>query len=291
MLLMRTDCIKAQFITSVIDPRDHEYVIGATLAVESLSTALCKAMESGETDFVKVRAAWEKTAGLMTFDDAVKLQATTEQYKEYELLILFPTNLSQRRIAAKRVIGKDVFFDWELPRSREGQYMYKWTVKGVTERCLAAAPLGDLSWPRMDFPGNNPLLGTERSFDSFLDLAILEAVHGALRTINPQQLFGYGYSNAYDWEGNNFSESDIKEFPSKVARLGAVWQIQPTWVMQGVRHYANRCAKLLKEEGIAGYVREIQKPALAEGRNGLEMNGAYLTDAYFETIAAQDIKM
>lgn len=73
-----------------------------------------------------------------------------------------------------------------------------------------------------------------------------------------------------------------------MAKQGALFQIQPTWNVQGIRHYANGCAKLLHGEGIAGYVRDIQKPALATKGNGFEISGAYLTDAFFETIAAKD---
>lgn len=150
---MRTDLIRAQFITSIIDPRDHEYIIGATLPVQPLVAVISKALEAGSADVIASRKAWENTAGLMTFDEAVKVQSTDTQYKSYCDLIPFPTALEQRRAAARKVLEKDIYFDWEIPRSREGQYMFKWTVKGVTERCLAVAPLGDLAWPRMDFPG------------------------------------------------------------------------------------------------------------------------------------------
>ncbi|KUJ20299.1 putative mitochondrial 2-methylisocitrate lyase [Mollisia scopiformis] len=259
MLLMRTDLIKAQFITSVIDPCDHEYIIGATNSVEALSTVLSRTMESGEPslkELVLVRTEWEKTAGLMTFDEA--------SLRSQDRL---STALAQRREAARSVLGKEVAFDWELPRSREGQYLFKWAVKGETERCLAVAPLGDLTWPRMDFPGE---------------------IHNALREKYPRRLFCFGYTNTYDWAGAGFTETDVKDSPSKMAKQGAIFQIQPTWCVQGIRYYADKSARMLKEDGIAGYVQEIQKPALAVGRNGSEESGAYLTDAYFETIAAQD---
>jgi isocitrate lyase len=114
------------------------------------------------------------------------------------------------------------------------------------------------------------------------------AIHDAVRAVYPRRLFCFGYTNSYDWAGNGFSEVDVKDFPSKMAKQGAVFQIQPTWNVQGIRHYANDCAKLLKEEGIAGYVRDIQMPALAKKGNGLEVAGAYLTDAFFETLSVKD---
>jgi isocitrate lyase len=164
MLLLRSDCIKAEFVTSCIDPRDHEYIIGATQPVEPFTKAMTRAIESGETNPVPVRNQWAETAGLMTFDEAVRAQADTEEhYNTYVAELTKATtaggavSLAQRREQAKQALGKDVQFDWDVPRSLQGQYMYKWSVKAAIERCLAAAPFGDLSWPRMDFPGENTL--------------------------------------------------------------------------------------------------------------------------------------
>jgi isocitrate lyase len=158
MLLLRSDCIKAEFVTSCIDPRDHEYIVGATAQnIEPFTSAMTRAIESGETNPVIVRKQWAQTAGLMTFDEAVKAQADSEdQYLAYSAEISkagAAVSLAQRREKSRHALGKDVYFDWELPRSLQGQYMYKWSVKAAIERCLAAAPFGDLSWPRMDFPG------------------------------------------------------------------------------------------------------------------------------------------
>lgn len=116
MLLMRIGLIKAASMTSVVDPRDHEYIIGATLPIEPLTHVLAKATEEGKTSLIKLvetRKAREETAGLMTFDE-VKAKSTEEQYSAYGKL---PTALAKRRIAVKEILGKDVTFDWELPRT------------------------------------------------------------------------------------------------------------------------------------------------------------------------------
>ncbi|KAF8858077.1 Phosphoenolpyruvate/pyruvate domain-containing protein [Acephala macrosclerotiorum] len=198
MLLMRTDLIKAQFMTSVMDPRDQEYIIGATEAVEPLTAVLARAIEGGELslkDLVRLGNGWEKAAGLMTFDEAVKEQAAKEQYKVYETMIPFPTALPKRREAAKKRRPIQILLLQE-----------KFT------------PLSEPSIP---------------------------------------------------------VDSDIKGFPLEMAKQGAVFQIKPTWCVQGIRHYADQRAKMFKEGGMAG-------------RSGLEDSGAYLTDAFFETIVAQD---
>lgn len=117
-------------------------------------------------------------------------------------------------------------------------------------------------------------------------------IHSAVRQHYPNRMFGYGYTNTYDWEGNGYSYEDIKRFPSRVAKHGAVFQIQPTWPIQGFRHYADQCCEILRKDGIAGYYEQIQKPALERPRLGgdstLELSGAFLADAFFATIGARD---
>jgi isocitrate lyase len=81
---------------------------------------------------------------------------------------------------------------------------------------------------------------------------IISEIHNAVREQYPNRLFGYGYSNTYDWEGNGFSLQDIKEFPSRMAKHGAVFQIQPTWAIQGISHYTDQCAQILHRDGITG---------------------------------------
>ncbi|CAK7232803.1 hypothetical protein SCUCBS95973_008380 [Sporothrix curviconia] len=275
MLLLRSDCIKAQFITSVIDPRDHEYVLGATIAVEPFTAAQTRAIESGQLNTTIVRNAWSATAGLMTFDQAVKAEASAAQYTSYAALVSGKTvGLAERRVLARSVLGKDVFFDWELPRSLQGQYMYQWCTKAVIERQLAAAPYGDLSWPRMDYA----------------DEALIAEIYAGVTAQYPNRMFCFGYTNTYDWAGNGFSYDGIKAFPSVMAKYGAVFQIQPVWASQGLRAYTTECCRLLKDEGIAGYVEKIQKPALEiQGKgSGMVSGGAYLADAFLETLGAKD---
>lgn len=273
MLLTRSDCIKAQFITSVIDARDHEYILGATKLVEPFADCQRRDIASGQDNTTSTRNSWSAMAGLMTFDEAVKAQCSSdEKYTTYLANIPTGSSLTQRRAAALEVLQKEVFFDWELPRSVQGQYMYQWCAKAVIERQLAAASLGDVSWPRMDYP----------------DEALIAEIHAGVTERYPGRMFCYGYTGSFDWKANGFSYEDVKAFPGKMAKYGAVFQIQPVWVSQGVGLYTLQSCKILKEEGIAGYVERIQNPALAGAGNGLSANGSFLADAFFETILARD---
>lgn len=134
--------------SSVLDPRDHAYVLGATKQVSSFVKAIEQGIEAGK-DYLEVKAEWKSSAGLMTFDDAVKAIAKDEEYNSYLAELsdkIF--SLQERRAIAKRATGQDVDFDWELPRLPTGQYMWQWSTKAVIDRCILAAPLGDLTWSR-----------------------------------------------------------------------------------------------------------------------------------------------
>lgn len=85
----------------------------------------------------------------MTFDDAVKAVATDAEYSSYDSEVKDKiVALAERRVIAKKVTGKDIVYDWELPRTPYGQYMWQWCTKAVIERAILAAPLGDVTWSR-----------------------------------------------------------------------------------------------------------------------------------------------
>lgn len=52
----------------------------------------------------------------------------------------------QCREAARAIIGHDVQWSWDLPRTREGYYHYKGGVEPALKRVLAFAPHADMLW-------------------------------------------------------------------------------------------------------------------------------------------------
>lgn len=279
LLLCRCDTDHSEFITSVVDDRDHEYVLGATAKVEPLKDCLSKAQAEAK-DLKAVRNEWKEKAGLKTFDEAARAVASDSEYSAYEKEVSkeqFRSLAARRSIAAKS-IKAEVVFDWELPRSAMGQYMFKSSVKAVVERALAAAPLGDVTWARMDAPVWKDIV----------------EFHTAIRKVYPDRLFAFGYTGDYDYGKAGFSAEQVKTMHLDLAKMGVVWQVQPIWSLQGLNMVADQFGKLWAGEGIAGYVREVQTPALAQkpmadGFEKLSWCGGYLADAFFETVAGEPI--
>lgn len=143
-------------------------MLGATKPVSSFVKALNEGKDA-RRDYLSVKAEWKESASLMTFDDAVKAATASDKYYAYIAAITGQTvPLQERRAIANEIIGEDLYFDWELPRTPIGQYMWQWSTKAVIDRCVLAAPLGDLSWSRQGVYLNSlpvlfgPLLITQR---------------------------------------------------------------------------------------------------------------------------------
>ncbi|KAJ0341657.1 hypothetical protein COL922a_002096 [Colletotrichum nupharicola] len=273
--LSRLTTVRMTFdIMGVIDPRDHPYVLGATKPVSSFIQAIEEGKGSGK-DYLTVKSEWKASAGLMTFDEAVKSVATKEQYEAYMTEVVDKTvALQDRRAAAKRIVGQDITFDWELPRTPLGQYMWQWSTKAVIDRCILAAPLGDVTWSRQD----------KKDMHEF---------HAALREAYPNRLFAFGYTGAYDFSKGGYSPQEVETFPADIAKMGIVWQVQPIWATQGLSLHAKQFAEKFKKEGIAGYMRDVAATSIAgmatDKYGKPTSRGGYLADAFFDVVAGGDI--
>ncbi|RSL52125.1 hypothetical protein CEP53_008189 [Fusarium sp. AF-6] len=279
LLMCRCDTDRSQFITSTIDSRDHEYILGATQDVKPLVKAVSSGMAEGKT-YMQARDEWKASAGLMTFDEAVKARCNGNEQKYQQYLTkasVYSTSLKDRRRFAKDAVGEDVVFDWELPRSKEGQYMWKPSVKTIVERAVAAAPLGDMTWARMDAPVWRDIL----------------EFHTEVRKIFPDRLFAFGFTGMYDYTKAGFTDEQIRSISDDMAKLGIVWQVQPIWAVGGLNMTAEKFAKEWQQDGIAGYIENISKPSrvppIVDGFHKPSYAGSYLADAFFAAVAGEEI--
>lgn len=185
----------------------------------------------------------------MTFNDAVKASATVAQYSEFTTLLAqkTPATLADRRRVAHQALGgQDVFFDWDLPRAADGIYRFAPTMKALIDRTAAAAAWGEVTWARMG-----------------LSIPQLREFHDRLGQTYPGRLFAGGYGATTDFSAQRFSSDDVKDLHRALAVMGMVWQAQPGFAMQGLNHITSRFSRIWSEEGMGGYLRDIQHPAMA----------------------------
>ncbi|KAI1613446.1 isocitrate lyase [Exophiala viscosa] len=301
ILMCRCDTDHSGYITSVIDPRDHAYVLGATKPVEPLTTVLARALATGE-DYLGAQKSWLASAELKTFDGAVAAHAeasSPDAVAAYKKAIAdSKTQLSRterRALAAKHLpeeVYSTLFFDWDLSRTPEGAYRFAPTVDAVVSRALLTAGLGEVTWARMDYP-------VPSDIDTF---------HMKVREVHPDRKFAFGYTGGYDWmKAGGWTPEEVKEFPwASSKKYGIVWHVQPIWALQGQRRAVEDFSKLWQKGGIAAYMNVVQARELQTSYPGLtareiddaaeevdaadnagyarfRFSGAYLADSLLET--------
>jgi isocitrate lyase len=164
LAIARTDAESGKLLSSTADARDHEFILGVetydgpkrALADEIMHAGL-EGKSGAEID--QIEADWMSGVTLVTFDqgehalvfDAMRdfrvcdltcsaLSAAVENHLKRTLSASdasskFETykqrvagaDLSNReaRLVAKEIIGEDVQWDWDLPRTKEGYYHYQ----------------------------------------------------------------------------------------------------------------------------------------------------------------------
>lgn len=249
LLMSRVDSYHGGFITSVFDSRDHAYVMGATNPdIEPLILTLNQARKDGNS-VADAKLKWFKDAEVMTFDAAVAKTLTQEENLKY-LLLLESNHLAsldeRRKYAREAAPSKNVYFDWNKSRNSYGHYLFKQCIESVIDRAIAALPLTDTTWARVDAPKKHEI----------------EKFHKILREKDPKRVFGFGYTGTYNFQANGYSDQEVENLHYDLAKIGAIWQVQPIFAIQGINLFTNKFLNMWKKEGINGYIRDIQKEAL-----------------------------
>lgn len=161
LAIARTDAEAATLITSTIDPRDHRYIVGSTNpSIQPLNDLMVAAERAGKNgaELQAIEDQWTAQAGLKLFEEAVveainagsfpnKKNITAQFLKD----IKGKSNTEARAIA-KGILGKDVYFDWDAPRTREGYYRIKGGCQCAINRAIAYAPHADAIWMESKLP-------------------------------------------------------------------------------------------------------------------------------------------
>ena len=99
---------------------------------------------------------WMAEAGLKRFHEAVVEQLKAAGKGE-KTINDFVNNIRGKsngevRGMAKDLLGHDIFWDWDSPRTREGYYRYQGGTQCAVNRAVAFAPFADLIWMESKLP-------------------------------------------------------------------------------------------------------------------------------------------
>lgn len=197
-----------------------------------------------------IRQAWAENAGLKTYADTVaqvmqarvrngvKLPMTTDQWKT------FAKNVSHDEAREQsKSMGIDIFWSWDLPRTPEGFYQITGGREMAVARGLALAPFADLLWRETA----NPDLEDDRAW--------ADAIHA----VCPDMMLAYNLSPSWNWDAWGFTDEQIRKFAHELGKMGYVFNFITYAGHQTEALMNGRLARALKEEGVLGFVRLIQR--------------------------------
>jgi isocitrate lyase len=287
VLVARTDAVAATLIQSNIDARDHQFILGATnpsLRGKSLSSLLAEGMTVGKNGpaLQSIEDQWLGSAGLMTFSEAVvqaiKRMNLNENEKNQRLSewlthARYENCLSneQGRVLAAKLGVTDLFWDWDLPRTREGFYRFQGSVAAAVVRGWAFAQIADIIWMETASP----------------DLNECTQFAEGIKSKTPEVMLAYNLSPSFNWDASGMTDQQMVEFIPRIARLGYCWQFITLAGFHADALVVDTFAKDYARRGMLAYVERIQREERTHGVDTLahqKWSGANYYDRYLKTV-------
>ncbi|KAE8131340.1 isocitrate lyase [Aspergillus pseudotamarii] len=251
LLIARTDSESGKLLSSAIDVRDHEFILGVTEEAEPLAETL-QAMEregAAPAEIDAYELDWVKGHKLVTFDEAVDAhleregaaQSVRDAYKK-RVQENPDLSITRRRALASDYTKTPVVWSWDIPRTREGYYHYKAGFPAATKRAKEFAPYADLLWVETGNP----------NVEKAAKLA------GDVRSAFPGKKLVYNLSPSFNWMGQGFTEESLKSFIWDLAPHGFVLQLISLAGLHTNATVTTELSRAFKDEGMLAYVRQIQ---------------------------------
>lgn len=259
LAIARTDAEAATLITTTIDPRDHAFIIGATNPnVQPLNDLMIAAERAGKTgeQLQVIEDAWLREANLKRFDEAVadaiagSRSLTGDKralLQQYTAQAKGKSNPEARAIALG-IIGTDVYFNWDAPRTREGYYRLKGGCDCSINRAIAYAPYCDAIWMESKLPDY-------KQAKEFAD-----GVHA----VWPEQKLAYNLSPSFNWK-TAMPRTEQETYIRRLASLGYCWQFITLAGLHTTALAADRFASAYAQNGMRAYGELVQEPEIEAG--------------------------
>lgn len=255
--IARTDSEAATLITSTIDYRDHYFIVGATNPnlppLVELTTAAEERGASG-AELQKIEDEWVAKAGLKLFSQAVIDEINAGAFSNKQSLIqeftakvgpLTNTPNYKARELARKILGKDIYFNWEAARVREGYYRYQGGTQCAVNRARAYVPYADLIWMESKLP----------DYEQAKEFA--DGVHA----FAPNQWLSYNLSPSFNWT-KAMSPSDQETYIQRLGKLGYNWQFITLAGLHTNALISATFAKGFSEIGMKAYGTTVQQPEI-----------------------------
>jgi isocitrate lyase len=197
-----------------------------------------------------IRQTWAEKASLKTYAQAVAevIDKRTQNGGKFPMSVerwqKLAAGLSHGEARQQaEAMGIDIFWDWELPRTPEGFFQITGGRDMAITRGLAMAPFSDLVWRETAKP----------------DLEDDQAWADAIHAVYPQTMLAYNLSPSWNWDAWGFTDDQIRNFASELGKMGYVFNFITYGGHQTEALMNGRLARALREEGVLGFVRLIQR--------------------------------
>lgn len=140
------------------------------------------------------------------------------------------------------------YFSWNDHRTSEGFYHVKNGMDACLNRAISTAPYCDMIWMETSKPDYNQA-------KEFAE-RVKEKV--------PHMMLAYNLSPSFNWSKSGMTDKQIKDFIHELGKLGYNWQFMTLANMHVNALAINRFVKQYKEDGVLGYVENIQRKELEE---------------------------
>ena len=180
------------------------------------------------------------------------------------------SNDEAREVAAKLGLP-NLFWDWDLPRTREGFYRFKGSVDAAILRGWAFAPYTDLIWMETSSPDLNECI-------KFSD---------GVKSRYPNMMLAYNLSPSFNWDASNMNDKQMMDFIPKIAKLGFCWQFITLAGFHADALIIDTFAKDFAKRGMLAYVERIQREERKHGVDTLahqKWSGANYYDRVLRTV-------
>lgn len=250
IVVARTDAEAATLLSTNVDERDHGYILGTTNPnVGHLVDLMNRAQSEGKSGdaLQSIEDEWTLKANLVLYSDAVAAElkvrgAPTNKIADWVKSSMGLSHTAAKALA-KRSYGIEIFWDWDMPRTREGFYRYQGGTGCAINRAVAYAPYSDLLWMET----KSPILAQAQEFAK------------GVRSVWPDQWLAYNLSPSFNWDAAGLSTEQMKSYVWELGKMGFCWQFITLGGLHSNAYISDLFAKSFAKEGMKAYVEEIQR--------------------------------
>jgi isocitrate lyase len=274
LIIARTDSESGSLLSSVVDGRDHEFVLGIVNDARPLSEVLAEAESKGASisDLNRVESTWLQDNKLFTFNEAVQQRLSqinqSDKYEEFLKLTKDKnSNYESRKIYESLTNDQGLIFNWDAPKTREGYYLTKPSIDVAVKRVVEYAPYADLLWLETKTP----------------NLKYAQEFASRIHAVYPDKKLVYNLSPSFNWSAHGFNDQDLKQFIWDLAKSGFVIQLVSLAGLHSNALSSWELSKSFKTEGMKAYVELVQKREKESGCDVLT-HQKWSGNAYYDSL-------